>query len=212
VEDYKAAINLHRRFLRLQPDNALAHYHLGFAYGMTGNDSAESREYRKAVALGLRQWSLFLNLGLVYLERNDLANAINALQTSVELGPSHAEAYFNLAIAYEHAGRLHDAMREIVASARIAPEDLDVRNTKAIICAEEGDLRCARDEWASLTQIAPDYLPARANLEILESSGLLHGSSFKISQQLTSQDRPLSAEPIRRTLDLNTTAERSLDR
>ncbi len=30
-EDYPTAITLHRRLLQSQPNNALAHYHLGFA-------------------------------------------------------------------------------------------------------------------------------------------------------------------------------------
>jgi Flp pilus assembly protein TadD len=166
-DDYPTAIMLHRRFLRSQPNNALAHYHLGFAYGMTGRDSEEISEYRKAVSLGLREWDLLLDLGLAYLEKRDYPNAIYALQTSVLLGPNHPEAHFNLAIAYEEANRLGDAMREIIAALGMTPADLDMRNTKAIICAELGDLNCARDEWMLLHQIAPNYASATANLAIL---------------------------------------------
>src|SRR5271156_3680029 len=52
-EDYPAAIILHRKLLQTQPDNALAHYHLGFAYGMTGRTSEELTEYLTAARLGL---------------------------------------------------------------------------------------------------------------------------------------------------------------
>ncbi|HEV2175177.1 MAG TPA: hypothetical protein VGR71_16510, partial [Nitrospira sp.] len=41
LEDYPAAIALHRKVLRAHNDNALAHYHLGFAYGMTGHTTEE---------------------------------------------------------------------------------------------------------------------------------------------------------------------------
>jgi tetratricopeptide (TPR) repeat protein len=167
LEDYPAAIILHRKVLRSHPDDALAHYHLGFAYGMVGRDSDEIREYRTAVGLGLRQWDLFLDLGLAYLDQRDYPKAVKALETSVLLGPGHPESHFNLAIGYEKAGRLNDALKEIVASLQIAPADLDARNTKAIICVELGDLRCARDEWTLLTQIAPNYAPAQTNLTIL---------------------------------------------
>jgi hypothetical protein len=37
VEDYAAAIRLQVELLREHPENALAHYHLGFALGMMGN-------------------------------------------------------------------------------------------------------------------------------------------------------------------------------
>jgi tetratricopeptide (TPR) repeat protein len=166
-EDYAASIALHRKFLRSHPDDALAHYHLGFAYGMIGRGSKEVSEYLKAISLGLREWDLFLDLGLAYLDQEDYLNAVKVLKASVSLGPEHPEAHFNLAIAYEKAARLTDAMREIIASLRMAPADLDMRNTKAIICAESGDLKCAHDEWALLLQMAPGYAPARTNLAIL---------------------------------------------
>lgn len=170
LEDYPAAIALHREFLRSHGDDALAHYHLGFAYGMTGRTTYEINEYLAAARLGLHKWDLFLNLGLAYLGQNDSARAINALQTAVLLGPTHPETHFNLAIAYEKGGRLHEALLEITASLHLAPNDPDEENTKAIICAELGDLVCARDEWAHLVQVAPDYQPARANLAVLRDS------------------------------------------
>src|SRR3979411_233890 len=58
-EDYPAAIALHRKVLFADNDNALAHYHLGFAYGMTGQSRDEINEYLTAARLGLRNWNLF---------------------------------------------------------------------------------------------------------------------------------------------------------
>jgi tetratricopeptide (TPR) repeat protein len=170
LEDYPAAIALHHKVLRAHKDNALAHYHLGFAYGMTGHTTDEINEYRTAARLGLGKWDLFLNLGLAYLSQNDWPRAIEALQTAVSRGPDHPESHFSLALAYEKANRLREALAEITVSIHLAPEDPDERNTKAIVCAELGDLACARDEWAHLVQVAPGYAPARANLAILNGS------------------------------------------
>jgi Tfp pilus assembly protein PilF len=69
MEDYPTAIRLHRKLLRSSKNNALAHYHLGFAYGMVGRSSEEIKEYRTAATLGLKKWDLFLNLGLAYADR-----------------------------------------------------------------------------------------------------------------------------------------------
>jgi tetratricopeptide (TPR) repeat protein len=170
LEDYPAAIALHRKFLRSHKDNALAYYHLGFAYGMTGRTTDEINEYLAAARLGLDKWDLFLNLGLAYLRENDRPKAIDALQIAVLLGPDHPEAHFNLAIAYERSKRLREALQEVTASLLLAPSDPDEHNTKAIICVELGDRVCARDEWAHLVQVAPDYTPARVNLAILSGS------------------------------------------
>jgi tetratricopeptide (TPR) repeat protein len=176
--NYPAAIAAHLKVLRSAQGNALAHYHLGFAYGMTGRSTDEISEYRAAARLGLRRWDLFLNLGLAYLGQNDSRKAIGALRTAVMVGPDHPEAHFNLAIAYESNSRYREALREVNASLRLAPEDPDEQNMKALICAELGDLACARDEWAHLIQVAPNYAPARANLAILNASHLpLAGST-----------------------------------
>jgi tetratricopeptide (TPR) repeat protein len=158
-EDYPPAIALHRQVLRAHNDNALAHYHSGFADGMSGRKTNEINEYLAAARLGLDKWDLFLNLGLAYLGQNDGPKAIKTLQNAVLLGPNHPEAHFNLPIAYGKGNQLREALQEIIVSLHLAPEDLDERNTKGIICAELGNLVCARDEWAQLLQGAPTTHP-----------------------------------------------------
>jgi Flp pilus assembly protein TadD len=168
--DYPRAIELHSKLLRSERNNALAHYHLGFAYGMVGRTSEEIEEYGIAMSLGLKTWDLFLNLGLAYYDQHELANATAAFETAVSLGPEHAETHFNLAVVYERENRLDEALKEIVASLVLAPEDLDAANTDAIICAKMGNLVFARNIWTQLVQAAPDYASARTNLAILNRS------------------------------------------
>jgi Flp pilus assembly protein TadD len=181
LEDYRTAIVLHRELLHAHNDNALAHYHLGFAYGMVGRTTEEIDEYLAAVRLGFNKWDLFLNLGLAYLDQNDSPKAIMALKAAVLLGPEHSETYFNLAIAYERSNSLDEALVEITSSVRLAPRDPDERNLRGIICAEVGDRVCARDEWVYLLQVAPDYTAARVNLAILTDSHLPSTASSSIS-------------------------------
>jgi tetratricopeptide (TPR) repeat protein len=168
--DYPTAIALQRRVLQSEGNNALAHYHLGFAYGIVWRTSEEISEYRAAIGLGLTNWDLFLNLGLAYFDRQELEKATAAFETAVSLGPEHAETHFNLAVVYERQNRLDEALREIIASLVLAPEDPDALNTDAIICAKMGKLEFARNIWKQLVQAAPDYAPARANLTLLNQS------------------------------------------
>lgn len=170
AQDYPTAIDLHRKLLRLEGNNALAHYHLGFAYGMVGQISEEIGEYREAIRLGLNTWDLFMNLGLAYYDHREVANATAALETAASLGPGHTETHFNLAVVYERENRLNEALQEIIAALLLAPRDLDAANTDAIICARMGDVACARNIWTQLIQTAPDYAPARTNLAILNGS------------------------------------------
>lgn len=169
VEDYSEAIRLHAEVVRERPDDALAHYHLGFAQGMMGNQTAEVTEYQRAAALGLRNWDLFLNLGLAQLENGDLDAATDSLRQAVFLGENHSESHFNLALVYERRGLLADAERETLASLRLNPGQPDARDSLGVIYAQEGRAVRASLVWLELVREVPEYEPARKNLGLLGS-------------------------------------------
>jgi Flp pilus assembly protein TadD len=169
IEDYPEAIRLHTEVVHEHPDNALAHYHLGFAQGMMGNKTAEVTEYQHAAALGLRNWDLFLNLGLAQLQSGDLDAATDSLGQAVLLGENHSESHFNLALVYERRRLLADAEREMLASLRLNPDQPDARNTLGVIYAEQGRTARAWLVWRELVRDMPDYDPARTNLALLGS-------------------------------------------
>lgn len=168
MEDYPAAIRRHLVVIREHPDNALAHYHLGFAYGVTGQHRHELYEYRRAVDLGLDDWQLFLNLGLVYLGDGQLEDATVVLRLATLLGPYQPETHFNLGLIYERRRMLGEAEQEMLLSLRLNPQEVDARNTLGLIYAEEGRYTLAREEWSDLLNADPAYTPARENLTILE--------------------------------------------
>lgn len=167
VEDYSEAIRRHVEVTREHPDNALAHYHLGFALGMMGDRRAEVREYQRAEALGLRDWDLFLNLGLAQLESGDLHAATASLRRAVLLGENHFESHFNLALVEERRGLYPDAERDIQASLRLNPGQPDARNLLGVIYAQEEGTDRAWLVWRELVHDVPDYQPARTNLALL---------------------------------------------
>jgi tetratricopeptide (TPR) repeat protein len=167
AENYPEAVRRHLEVLRRHPGNAVAHYHLGYAYGMVSDRIGELKEYQQAEALGLRSWDLFLNTGLSQLEIGNVAAATNSLQRSVFLGPEHAESHFNLALVYERQGMLADAERETVASLLLNRAQPDARNLLGIIYAQQGQIARASSVWRELIREMPDFSPARANLNTL---------------------------------------------
>ncbi|HTW87268.1 MAG TPA: tetratricopeptide repeat protein [Candidatus Binataceae bacterium] len=167
MEDYPEAIRRHQQVIKEHPDNALAHYHLGFAEGLMGQHQLELAEYQKAVQLGLNDWDLFLNMGLLYLETDQIDTATQVLQLATLLAPEHPETHYNLGIAYERRGKLKQAEQEILLSLQLDPAQVDARNQLGVIYAEEGNFQRARDEWQELASSAPGYSPAVANLALL---------------------------------------------
>jgi Flp pilus assembly protein TadD len=173
AEDYPRAIEAHIRVIAGHPNDALAHYHLGFAYSMVGRHRDELAEYLEAVGLGLKKWDLFLNLGRLYLEDGEFQAANSALTTAVRLGPKHAEAHFNLALVDERRGALGLAYDEIQTSIRLDPHQPDARNMLGVICAEQGKIDEARRIWRDLAEREPDFGPAHTNLALIEHFGQL---------------------------------------
>jgi tetratricopeptide (TPR) repeat protein len=168
-EDYAQAIKLHQAVVAAHPENALAHYHLGFAFGMADRRDQELAEYSKAAKLGLRQWDLYLNLGRVYLESHDFLAATDALTTAVKLGPRHPEAHFNLGLALEGQQMFAQAEQEMRIALSLGGDRAEVSNMLAVICAEEGKQAEARRIWTELAGSQPGSAVARTNLAILDS-------------------------------------------
>jgi Flp pilus assembly protein TadD len=194
VEDYSEAIRLHTEVVRKHPDNALAHYHLGFAQGMMGNRTAEVSEYQRAAALGLRNWDLFLNLGLAQLENGDLDAATDSLRRAVFLGENHSESHFNLALVYERRGLDADAEHEMLASLQLNPGQPDAQNALGVIYAHEGKTVSASLVWRELVRAVPDYEPARTNLALL-------GSQIEVARGETAAVVPPPAAAVKAVED-----------
>jgi tetratricopeptide (TPR) repeat protein len=168
VENYPEAIQRHLLVIREHPDNALAYYHLGFAYGMVGDRQRELADYQKAVGLGLSNWDLFLNMGLVYMESGRLDSASQALQLAALLAPYRPETHFNLGLLDERLGMYQKAAQEVLLSLRIDPNQEDARNILGVIYAEQGNYEQAHQQWTDLLKANPAFAPARANLMILD--------------------------------------------
>ncbi len=167
AEKYPQAIQHHLLVLQRDPQNALAYYHLGFAYGMVGDRQRELDDYQRAVGLGLSNWDLFLNIGLLYMEGGRFDSAKQALQLAVFLAPYRPETHFNLGLLDERLGIYQEAEQQVLLSLSIDPNQDDARNTLGVIYAEQGNYPRAHQEWADLAKARPDYAPARANLAIL---------------------------------------------
>jgi tetratricopeptide (TPR) repeat protein len=91
---------------------------IGFAEG--AEDWAVN-SYRNAINLDLFNPVIRLNLGGLFYQQGDLANAIEQFQAAVNLKSNYANAHYNLGVAYGEAGETDLAISEIEAALRLAP-------------------------------------------------------------------------------------------
>jgi FimV-like protein len=125
--DYETGIRLHEQLLEKEPENRLALYHLGYAYGHMGDHQKEIFYYERAIALGMKDESIFYNLGLAYGDLNQLQNAIQAFKEAIEIEPGNLNARFDLSRLYLEVGDLKEARHQLQQILEIDPSDREAR-------------------------------------------------------------------------------------
>ena len=166
--DYEAGILLHQRFLEKEPANGLALYHLGYAYGQTGDHVKEVLYYEKSIALGFKRESIFFNLGMAYGELNQIENSIHAFNKALDINPESAENHFGLALAYQRNVSDKLAKKEFLKAIEIDPANVDARLYLSLLYADMGELRKAGEQLRKILEIDPANGRAREFLERIE--------------------------------------------
>ena len=109
------------RFAQLQPDNALANYYYAVALWKQSanvvNDARVESLLQKAVRLDAKLGAAYLQLGILYSQREDFSRAITAYQKTIEVGtqPDETleEAHYRLAQVYQRTGEKTKAQVEL---------------------------------------------------------------------------------------------------
>lgn len=108
------------RFVKRQPENALAHYYYGVNLwkrrkGLDDREilaQAES-QLKRAVELDPALGVASLQLGVLYAERKDFPGAISSYQKAIAASPQLEEAHYRLAQAYKRTGDKLKAEQEL---------------------------------------------------------------------------------------------------
>lgn len=166
--DYKTAIVLHEEFLKKEPKNGLALYHLGYAYGQTGNHAKEALYYEKAVEVGYGTDDIFFNLGMAYGELNRIKESIRSFKKALDINPRRADNHFGLAIAYQRSLSDKLAEEEFLEAIRINPVHVDSRLYLSILYVDMGELKKAGDQLRKILEIDPSNEGAREFLKKIE--------------------------------------------
>jgi len=107
------------RFVREQPTNPLANYYYAMALlkqeragGKLSNPQQPEDLLEKAVSINPKFGKAFLELGNLYISREDVSKAIDAYQEATAASPELSEAHYRLGLAYKRAGDNEKARQE----------------------------------------------------------------------------------------------------
>jgi tetratricopeptide (TPR) repeat protein len=104
------------------------------------------------------------NLGILFLERGQLDDAISRLQAAVDLRPENGPAHNNLAKALLQKGRLAEAMLHYRKLLEIEPENIEARNILGTALIQQGRVKEAIDQWQEALALQPENGNAASNL------------------------------------------------
>jgi tetratricopeptide (TPR) repeat protein len=127
-----ASVERLHRFVRLQPQNALANYYYAVSLWKQRKSPADVERstqvktlLENAVHLDPKLGLAYLQLGVVYSERKDISNAISAYQQAIKAAPQLDEAHYRLAQAYRQAGETSKAQAELRLYSQVSKENAD---------------------------------------------------------------------------------------
>ena len=166
--DYGAGIILHQRFLEKEPENALALYHLGYAYGQIGEHLREVSHYEKAISFGYKRDRIFFNLGMAYGELNQTQKSIGAFKQALDMNPGSADNHFGLGMAYQKSATDKLAEEEFLKAIDIDPRHVEARLFLSMLYADWGELQKAAKQLRQAIKIDPTNERARKFLERIE--------------------------------------------
>ena len=99
------AINNYEKAIEADPQYLPAYKKVAFVC------AAQKKEYdaalgylRKAVDLGIADFSTYDSMGIIYGLKKDYNSAVKALETAIRLNPKNAASYLNLAVTYQGMG------------------------------------------------------------------------------------------------------------
>lgn len=123
-QDYATAETDYLKYLGQKPNDASAHFDLGFVYTAQKDNQKAQAEYRKAIAIDPKMTEAYFNLGVSLLDENPKA-AIHPLDEVTKLNYSYAKAHFLLGVAYGRAGDKQKSIAELTIAEKLEPNDLE---------------------------------------------------------------------------------------
>jgi len=151
--------------LRLAPDDPEALYDLALVDLRTGRQDAALAGFERVLALdlgggrivpdGIKTRALN-NAAVIYLAREQPADAATALDEATRLAPRDAAAWFNLGLAREKLGERDAALAALRRARELAPDDVATSRQLGVSLLRAGEFGEAAERLGSAVALEPE--------------------------------------------------------
>ena len=150
--------------VRRNPNNALAHYGLGWNYGNLRRHQEAIVSYKEAIRIKPDSADAHYNLGWNYAKSDQYQEAIASFKEAIRIKPGYASAHYNLGIAHDNLGQYQDAIGSYKEAIRIKPNDAKAHYNLGIAYRKSGQYQDAIASYKEAIRIKPGYAKAHHSL------------------------------------------------
>jgi serine/threonine-protein kinase len=183
--------------LRIEPDNASAHYNLGVSMDARGRPDDAINEYKKALEVDALLAEAHDGLGKSFFTKGMQNEAIHHYRKALEIDPKFTNAYSNLGEALYAKGEKDEALRLWNEALRLDPKNAMVHNNLGTAAIDEGRLAEAIDllnESVRLLNESPLRLQPKSGLPYC-NLGNAYKAKGNLEKAIVEYERALQIDP-----------------
>jgi len=184
--NFEVAIAPLQKIIAEQPEFAYAHFQLAYVYTALKRTSEARAEYERTIAIDPKMSEAYLNLGMMLLDKQEVAAAVAPLRKAVELLPAQSRPRYLLAVALDRSGDRAGATESFEALLHLDPNDITTIDYLG---------------WSALRQGKPAEAEARFRRAVeIQPTG--PGGRRGLAESLDAQKKPEAAAAYRDYLEL----------
>ncbi|MFK7904781.1 MAG: tetratricopeptide repeat protein [Chitinophagales bacterium] len=162
-QQYQLAAQYLHQFLLQKPQHANALHLLGVCYSQQGKYE-QALQYLSQAIQRQAHPMFYHNLGRVYLQVNNLPQALGCFRMASSLSPNAAEAWFMLANTLKKMGRTKEAQQKYKKAIKADPRHSMTWYNWGNLLLEIGQYRSAKEKFEKSIAVRPNNSPALNNL------------------------------------------------
>jgi tetratricopeptide (TPR) repeat protein len=155
--------------LRINPNDARAHYNLGIVMERAGDAGGAIIRYEQAIRIKPDFAMAHYHLATALQRVGKVADAIEHYEQVLRIEPDNADAHYHLGVALLAVGRRPEAIGHWEQALRIKPDLADVHCNLGLTLWQTGRLQEAIGQYEDALRIDPDFTEAHVDLGIVLS-------------------------------------------